>query len=123
MVPMTIPHHDQSVWHPKVIQISALQSQGVDTFWDSVHRIQEPADRPMASWPSVANRRPWPGCGNASTPGFKQAFKSNPAVKCAHLGVDGQVASGAARHAASQYCSTKSAEQPSILLRWLFKIA
>jgi LAO/AO transport system kinase len=29
-------HHEQAVWQPQVIQISALKSLGVDTFWSSV---------------------------------------------------------------------------------------
>ena len=29
-------HHDQSIWHPKVIQISALSGQGIDGFWTAV---------------------------------------------------------------------------------------
>jgi LAO/AO transport system kinase len=29
-------HHDNRVWHPQVIQLSALHAQGVDTFWTTV---------------------------------------------------------------------------------------
>jgi LAO/AO transport system kinase len=29
-------HGDDSVWHPKVVQLSALQNQGVDSFWAAV---------------------------------------------------------------------------------------
>ncbi len=29
-------HGDDSVWHPKVVQISALLNQGVDSFWTAV---------------------------------------------------------------------------------------
>jgi LAO/AO transport system kinase len=34
-------HHDVKVWHPQVIQISALQGQGVDTFWACVRDFQQ----------------------------------------------------------------------------------
>jgi LAO/AO transport system kinase len=29
-------HHDQKIWHPQVMQLSALRAQGVDTFWAMV---------------------------------------------------------------------------------------
>ena len=29
-------HHDTAIWHPQVIQLSALHAQGVDTFWAKV---------------------------------------------------------------------------------------
>jgi LAO/AO transport system kinase len=29
-------HHDEKIWHPKVVRISALHGQGVDAFWDAV---------------------------------------------------------------------------------------
>ncbi|MFZ5548889.1 MAG: methylmalonyl Co-A mutase-associated GTPase MeaB [Pseudomonadota bacterium] len=29
-------HHDTAVWHPKVIQLSALKSTGLDAFWHAV---------------------------------------------------------------------------------------
>jgi len=29
-------HHDEKIWHPKVIQLSALLGQGVDAFWAAV---------------------------------------------------------------------------------------
>ena len=34
-------HHDASVWHPKVVQISALQGQGIDGFWAAVTQYRE----------------------------------------------------------------------------------
>ena len=33
-------HHDQAVWHPTVIQLSALLGQGVDRFWDEVEKFR-----------------------------------------------------------------------------------
>jgi LAO/AO transport system kinase len=33
-------HHDQAVWHPQVIQISALLGQGVDAFWSAVMQFK-----------------------------------------------------------------------------------
>ena len=34
-------HHDQSIWHPKVIQISALCGQGIDGFWAAVSEFKQ----------------------------------------------------------------------------------
>ena len=33
-------HHDESLWHPKVVKISALLGQGVDAFWAAVSEFQ-----------------------------------------------------------------------------------
>ena len=33
-------HGDDSVWHPKVVQISALLNQGVDSFWTAVSEFK-----------------------------------------------------------------------------------
>jgi LAO/AO transport system kinase len=33
-------HHDQAIWHPQVIQISALLGKGVDTFWQAVSEFR-----------------------------------------------------------------------------------
>ena len=33
-------HHDQTIWHPQVIQISALHNQGVDSFWAEVTQFR-----------------------------------------------------------------------------------
>jgi len=33
-------HHDKALWHPKVIQLSALLGQGVDNFWKTVQDFQ-----------------------------------------------------------------------------------
>jgi LAO/AO transport system kinase len=34
-------HHDAALWHPEVIQLSALLGQGVDVFWAAVSRFRE----------------------------------------------------------------------------------
>jgi LAO/AO transport system kinase len=33
-------HHDEKLWHPEVIQLSALLGQGVDRFWAAVLQFQ-----------------------------------------------------------------------------------
>lgn len=34
-------HHDETLWHPKVVQISALLGQGVDSFWTAVTQFRQ----------------------------------------------------------------------------------
>ena len=34
-------HHDRQIWHPQVIQLSALHGQGVDQFWAQIMRYRE----------------------------------------------------------------------------------
>ena len=33
-------HHDGALWHPQVIQISALKSHGIDAFWSAVEHFR-----------------------------------------------------------------------------------
>src|SRR5688572_17812502 len=33
-------HHDAKLWHPEVLQLSALKAQGLDKFWDTVQRFR-----------------------------------------------------------------------------------
>jgi len=34
-------HHDAQIWHPQVLQLSALQGQGLDRFWAAVSQYRE----------------------------------------------------------------------------------
>lgn len=34
-------HHNETLWHPKVVQISALLGQGVDAFWAAVTQFRQ----------------------------------------------------------------------------------
>ncbi|MFN3416190.1 MAG: methylmalonyl Co-A mutase-associated GTPase MeaB [Caldimonas sp.] len=34
-------HHDEKVWHPQVMQLSALKAEGLDRFWQAVSRYRE----------------------------------------------------------------------------------
>ena len=34
-------HHDETVWHPRVMQLSALKGQGLAGFWQAVSRFRE----------------------------------------------------------------------------------
>ena len=72
--------HDDSVWHPQVIQISALLGQGVDAFWNTVRRFR---DLQTASGRLAARRQQqalaW--MWERIDAGLKQAFRQNPKVR------------------------------------------
>src|SRR5690606_25372437 len=72
--------HDESLWHPQVLQLSALKGHGLEVFWSTVTRfrqLQEAAGR-------LAERRrrqalAW--MGERIESGLKQAFRQDPAVQ------------------------------------------
>lgn len=73
-------HHDETIWHPKVLRLSALKNEGVSEFWDEVlnfKKIQlangEFADRRK----SQAQSWMW----ERIEAGLKQRFNSHSAVQ------------------------------------------
>jgi LAO/AO transport system kinase len=95
-------HHDQRVWHPQVIQISALQGQGVDGFWEQVTEFREvqSANGRLAS-KRQHQARAW--MWERIEAGLRDAFRQHPAVRhqladvTADVLAGRQVASAAAR--------------------------
>ncbi|WP_310568355.1 methylmalonyl Co-A mutase-associated GTPase MeaB [Hydrogenophaga sp.] len=73
-------HHDQQIWHPQVIQISALHGQGVDTFWSSVSefkQLQTANGRLAARRQQQATAWMW----ERIDAGLKQRFRAHPEVR------------------------------------------
>lgn len=73
-------HHDQKVWHPQVIQISALHGQGVDTFWAAVsefRQLQTTNGRLAARRQQQATAWMW----ERIDAGLKQRFRAHPQVR------------------------------------------
>lgn len=73
-------HHDQKIWHPQVIQMSALQGQGVDTFWAAVsdfRRLQTANGRLAARRQQQATAWMW----ERLDAGLKQRFREHPRVR------------------------------------------
>lgn len=73
-------HHDQAIWHPQVIQISALHGQGVDTFWSAVSefkRLQTANGRLAARRQQQATAWMW----ERIDAGLKQRFREHPQVR------------------------------------------
>ena len=73
-------HHDQMQWHPKVVQISALQGQGIDGFWAAVQQyrqLQTANGRLAARREKQALAWMW----ERIDAGLKQAFRQHPQVQ------------------------------------------
>jgi LAO/AO transport system kinase len=73
-------HHDKKIWHPQVIQLSALTGQGVDAFWAAV--LQFKALQMQNG--SLAARRQQQSLAwmwERIDAGLKQAFRQQPQVK------------------------------------------
>ncbi|MBY0466102.1 MAG: methylmalonyl Co-A mutase-associated GTPase MeaB [Burkholderiales bacterium] len=86
-------HHDQEVWHPQVIQLSALLGQGVDTFWAEVTRYQtlQTANGKLAARRQhQAQAWMW----ERIDAGLKLAFRHHPAVRAQLDALTQQVSCG-----------------------------
>jgi LAO/AO transport system kinase len=86
-------HHDQQVWHPQVIQLSALLGQGVDRFWDEVLKFKAA----QTSNGQLAARRQHQALDwmwQRIEVGLKQAFRQDPEVQHLLPGVTTEVAQG-----------------------------
>jgi LAO/AO transport system kinase len=73
-------HHDNAVWHPKVLQLSALRSTGVEGFWQTVAEYRELQSRTGR----LAQRRhaqdeAW--MWERIDAGLKARFRAHPAVR------------------------------------------
>jgi LAO/AO transport system kinase len=73
-------HHDAGIWHPQVLQLSALSGQGVDRFWTAVTEFK---DLQTANGKLAARRQhqalAW--MWERIDAGLKQAFRQDPQVR------------------------------------------
>jgi LAO/AO transport system kinase len=72
--------HDESRWHPQVLQLSALKGHGVDAFWETVTRfraLQEQTGRLAARRRQQSLAWMW----ERVEAGLKSAFRQNAEVK------------------------------------------
>ena len=73
-------HHNEQIWHPQVIQLSALHNQGVDAFWAKVlefKALQEANGKFATRRQNQSLAWMW----ERIDAGLKQAFRQHPAVK------------------------------------------
>jgi len=73
-------HHDETLWHPQVVKISALLGQGVDAFWAAVNEFKR---RQAASGKLVQRRErqalSW--MWERIEAGLRQSFRTQPRVQ------------------------------------------
>jgi len=77
-------HHDETFWHPQVIQISALKARGLDDFWGAVstfRRLQEANGRLQARRQQQSLAWMW----ERIEAGLRERFRAHPDVR-ARLG-------------------------------------
>ena len=73
-------HHDTTLWHPQVIQLSALLNQGVDKFWAAVSQYRQlQTDNGAMSQRRQQQALAW--MWERIDAGLKQAFKQHPQVQ------------------------------------------
>ena len=73
-------HHDETLWHPQVVQLSALAGTGLDAFWAAVAKFQTL----QAANGRLASRRQQQSLAwmwERIDAGLKQAFRQHPAVQ------------------------------------------
>jgi LAO/AO transport system kinase len=86
-------HHDEKIWHPQVIQLSALHGTGVDTFWTAVSSfkaLQEGSGRLAARRKHQSLAWMW----ERINAGLKQAFKHDAQVAALLPQLTADVAAG-----------------------------
>lgn len=86
-------HHDTGIWHPQVVQLSALRGTGVAQFWEAVVRfkqLQSANGRFGARRQYQALAWMW----ERIDAGLKQAFRRNPAVRALLPGITKEVEQG-----------------------------
>jgi LAO/AO transport system kinase len=73
-------HHDTTLWHPQVIQLSALLNQGVDKFWAAVSQYRQlQTDNGAMAMRRQQQALAW--MWERIDAGLKQAFKQHPQVQ------------------------------------------
>ena len=86
-------HHDATVWHPRVLQLSALKSTGLDDFWRAVSEyrgMQEASGRLAARRHAQDEAWMW----ERIDAGLKSRFRSHPAVRDQLAALTAQVRGG-----------------------------
>ena len=73
-------HHDESLWQPTVVQLSALQGQGVAGFWQQVSRFRQ-LQTDNGRFASKRQRQAQSWMWERIEAGLRQRFRDHPAVK------------------------------------------
>ncbi len=108
--------HDGQQWQPQVLQISALQHQGMDAFWDAVQRyrqLQTANGRLALRRERQALAWMWERIDS----GLKQAFRAHPRVQALLPSLQHDVAAGriAAGTAARNLLAAQAGQAPAAI--------
>ena len=86
-------HHNEALWHPQVIQLSALLGRGVDAFWAEVSRFRTlQTDNGRLATRRQQQARAW--MWERIDAGLKQRFRAHPQVRAELDGITQQVLAG-----------------------------
>ena len=86
-------HHDESVWHPSVLQLSALKEQGIDRFWQQVLRFRQlQTDNGHMAQRRVHQAQAW--MWERIEAGLRQRFRAHPDVQAALESLQDDVVQG-----------------------------
>ncbi|MFM7971922.1 MAG: methylmalonyl Co-A mutase-associated GTPase MeaB [Betaproteobacteria bacterium] len=86
-------HHNESVWHPSVLQLSALKEQGIDRFWQQVLRFRQlQTDNGHMAQRRVHQAQAW--MWERIEAGLRQRFRAHPAVQAALESLQNDVVQG-----------------------------
>ena len=86
-------HHDESLWHAQVLQMSALKGTNIDGFWNAVtrfRRLQTANGRLATRRQQQARAWMW----ERIDAGLKQRFREHPAVRDALAALSADVTAG-----------------------------
>lgn len=73
-------HHDQTLWHPQVLRLSALKHQGLEEFWDAVTKFRKiQTKNGLLSQRRRTQAQSW--MWERIEAGLKQRFREHPQVK------------------------------------------
>jgi LAO/AO transport system kinase len=79
----THAQHDQILWQPRVVQLSALHGKGIDTFWSAISMFRK-LQTANGRFESRRRQQALAWMWERVEAGLKQAFHGHPAVR-AHL--------------------------------------
>jgi len=86
-------HHDRAIWHPEVMQVSALKADGIDRFWAAVQRFRHlQVTRGALAARRHAQDQAW--MWERIEAGLKHRFRRNARVKAALPELSEQVKQG-----------------------------
>ena len=72
--------HDQSVWQPQVLQLSALRGEGLAPFWDAVSRFRE-IQQANGRWAARRQQQALGWMWERIDAGLKRHFRQHPQVR------------------------------------------